>query len=45
MSPDITIRPITAADDTAMGIIARENLTANGLDIPARPSSTHRSCI
>lgn len=31
---NITIRPITAADDERMGAIARENLKAFGLDIP-----------
>lgn len=30
----VTIRPITAAEDEAMGTIARENLKAFGLDIP-----------
>lgn len=31
---DVTIRPITAADDEQMGTIARTNLKAAGLDIP-----------
>ncbi len=31
---NVTIRPITAADDERMGTIARENLEAAGLDIP-----------
>ncbi len=31
---DVTIRHITAADDEAMGTIARENLKAFGLDVP-----------
>ncbi len=31
---DVTIRPISAADDEAMGTIARQNLKAFGLDIP-----------
>ncbi len=31
---DVEIRRITAADDEAMGTIARENLKAAGLDIP-----------
>ena len=31
---DVQIRPITAADDAAMGAIAQANLAANGLDIP-----------
>lgn len=31
---DIVIRHITAADDEAMGTIARENLKAFGLDVP-----------
>ena len=31
---DVEIRHITAADDEAMGTIARENLKAFGLDIP-----------
>lgn len=31
---DVTIRPIAAADDEAMGTIARQNLKAFGLDIP-----------
>lgn len=31
---NMTIRPITAADDEQMGAIARENLKAAGLDIP-----------
>ena len=30
----MTIRPITADDDEAMGTIARDNLAAVGLDIP-----------
>ena len=30
----VTIRPISAADDEAMGMIARHNLKAFGLDIP-----------
>lgn len=31
---NVTIRPITTADDERMGVIARENLKAAGLDIP-----------
>lgn len=31
---DVTIRPISVADDEAMGTIARANLKAFGLDIP-----------
>ncbi len=31
---DITIRRIAAADDEAMGTIARENLKTHGLDVP-----------